>query len=131
MEPNAGIFTRLDTVIVRVSNWETAFAWYQRTLGFVAGYVDRQEGLVILNVGGTTSLTLWQLKSGERLAAAGTASSFPIFGTDDAQETHRLLDSRGASVDPVQEGGGVRFFTFRDPDGNRLEACELLSAASA
>ncbi len=66
----------------------------------------------------------------ERFAPAGTASTFPIFGTDDAQETHRLLGSRRVSVDPVQEGGGVRFFTFRDPDGNRLETCELLGTTS-
>lgn len=130
MKQNAGIFTRLDTVIVRVRDLDAARAWYEKTLGFVAGYFDRQERLVIFNVGGTTSLTLWQLKPGERLPLAGTASTFPIFGTDDARQTHRLLGSRAVSVDPIQEGGGVRFFTFRDLDGNRLEVCELLGATS-
>jgi hypothetical protein len=33
----------------------------------------------------------------------------------------------GATVELLQEGPGVRFFTFRDLDGNRLEACQVLA----
>ena len=37
-----------------------------------------------------------------------------------------VFSRRGVEVDPVQEGSGVRWFRFRDPDGNPLEACQVL-----
>ena len=131
MERQSGIFTKLDTVLLRVRDLDASRAWYERTLGLLAVYVDLEEGLVIFGVGGTTSLTLWQLKPGEHLAPTGAAIPFPIFGSDDARQTHKLLSSRGVSVDPVQDGPGVRYFTFRDPDGNRLEVCEVFGSNNA
>jgi hypothetical protein len=50
-----------------------------------------------------------------------------LFSRADAVAAHRHLVGEGASVEPLQEGPGVRFFTFRDQDGNRLEACQLLA----
>ncbi|MBP6669065.1 MAG: hypothetical protein KA180_06435, partial [Gemmatimonadales bacterium] len=59
-------------------------------------------------------------------AAATAAGPFPIFATRNAGAAYAILLERGARVDPIQEGGGVRFFSFYDPDGNRLEACEII-----
>ena len=53
------------------------------------------------------------------------ASTFPIFSVKDATETRRLLAVRGVDVGPLVDGGAVTFFTFKDPDGNLLEACEV------
>lgn len=88
-------------------------------------YVDEAEGLVVLGMDGT-SLTLWQLKPGET-SVPGAAGTYPIFGIDDADAAHARLSDRGVKVDPVQEGPGVRFFSFYDADGNRLEACQVLA----
>lgn len=118
------MFSRLDTVILRVRDLKAAQAWYAQTLELKATYVDEAEGLAVLGLEGT-SLTLWQLKPGETLASIGSGT-YPIFVVADVGAAHERLRSRGAAVDPLQTGPGVRFFSFRDLDGNRLEACEVL-----
>jgi hypothetical protein len=56
---------------------------------------------------------------------------FPIFVTADAAALHAELQERDVTVDQLQEGGGVRSFTFWDLDGNRLEACQVLVGRGA
>ena len=119
------MFSRLDTIILRVRDVGTARQWYAGALDLHPVYVDDAEGLVVLGMDGT-SLTLWQLRPGEA-PAAGTACTYPIFGIEDAAAAHARLRDRGVTVDPVQDGPGVRYFSFYDSDGNRLEACQVLA----
>jgi hypothetical protein len=86
------------------------------------------QGLAVLAFDGH-SLTLWQLKPGEVLPARGTCVPYPILVAADAAALHAELQGRGVAVERLQEGGGVRFFSFWDLDGNRLEACEMLGGA--
>lgn len=124
----AGIFSRLDTVILRVEDLQKSEVWYKEKLGFSPGYRDEQEKLIVFDLGGTTSLTIYQLKPGEKLPrpGQGSATTFPIFLAEDASKTHEILKSRGVAVEAVQEGGGVRYFGFFDLNGNRLEVCQIL-----
>lgn len=118
------MFVRVDTVIVRVHDLRAAQQWYATMLGLSAAYVDEAEGLAVLALEGT-SLTLWQLRPGEGELARGPGS-YPILAVPDAAAAHAHLASRGVAVEAVQVGPGVRYFGFRDVDGNRLEACETL-----
>jgi catechol 2,3-dioxygenase-like lactoylglutathione lyase family enzyme len=94
-------------------------------LGFSEPYFDPTERLAVFDLGGATSLTLWELKAGEVLCSGEHARSFPIFSVSDARATRAVLRDRGVAVGEVVEGGGVTFFTFQDPDGNLLEACQV------
>ncbi|HEX3158345.1 MAG TPA: VOC family protein [Gemmatimonadaceae bacterium] len=118
------MFSRLDTLILRVRDLTAAQTWYAETLGLEAAFVDETEGLAVLGLDGT-SLTLWALKPGER-AATGGSGSYPIFGVADAAAAHARLAERGVAAEALQTAPGVRFFGFHDLDGNRLEACEVL-----
>jgi catechol 2,3-dioxygenase-like lactoylglutathione lyase family enzyme len=120
---------RIDTIILRVRDYEAAADWYTEKLGLQAIYTDAAQGLAVLAFDGH-SLTLWQLKPGEELPPHGTCVPFPIFVAADAAALHAELQGRGVVVDSLQEGGGVHFFAFWDLDGNRLEACQVRSGAS-
>jgi catechol 2,3-dioxygenase-like lactoylglutathione lyase family enzyme len=128
--PDEPLFERIETVILHVRDYEAAADWYAERLGLKPVYTDPVEGLVVLPFDGH-SLTLWQLKSGEALPPRGTCVPFPIFVTTDAAVLHVELQARGVAVEPLQDGGGVRFFTFWDLDGNRLEACQMLVGGRA
>jgi len=128
--PDEPLFERIDTVILRVRDYEAAADWYAECLGLQPVYTDPVEGLVVLPFDGH-SLTLWQLKSGETLPPRGTCVPFPIFVTADAAALHAELEVRGVAVEQLQDGGGVRFFSFWDVDGNRLEACQVLVGSGA
>ncbi|HEY0875009.1 MAG TPA: VOC family protein [Vicinamibacterales bacterium] len=122
---STGVFLGLDTVLIRVTNVEAARDWYRAAFGFDEPYFDAAERLAVFSLGGTTSLTLWELKPGEGLPPRTQSATFPIFSVKDAKETRELLAGRGVDVGPLAGGGGVTFFTFRDPDGNLLEACQV------
>lgn len=122
----AGIFKRLDTVLLRVRDFETSKTWYEEKLGFKASYSNHEEKLVVFDLGGDTSLTIWQLKPSEPLVAGGTSRAFPIFLAEDVKSMHNQMKSMSIEVEDIQEGGGVLSFGFFDPDGNRLEVCQVL-----
>ncbi len=115
-------FLRLDTVILRVRDIKKARAWYQQKLGFRPTYSDDDEKLVVLDLQGTTSLTLWQLKEKEKLTASST---YPIFLAEDIQAAHETLAAQRVKTEPVTENNGLRWFGFYDLDGNRMEVCQV------
>lgn len=124
MSGTAGIFNGLDTVLLRVRCLDEARAWYSEKLGLRETFLDEGERLAVFDLAGT-SLTLWELKAGESFPPLGHAGTYPIFSVGDARQTWALLRERGVAVGEVVEAGGVTFFTFLDPDGNNLEACQV------
>jgi catechol 2,3-dioxygenase-like lactoylglutathione lyase family enzyme len=122
------LFDRIDTFILPVRNYQAATEWYAEALGLEAGYSDPEERLTVLALGTGSSLTLWEQQAGRANPQPSAAKAFPIFATDDAAAAREALHSRGVRVDELQEGPGVRYFTFYDVDGNRLEACEVVAA---
>jgi catechol 2,3-dioxygenase-like lactoylglutathione lyase family enzyme len=117
------MFSRLDTVILRVRNLRAAQQWYATTLGLHAIFEDAGQRLAVLGLDGGASLTLWELPPAEDVRPSST---FPIFGVADARAAHAHLLAHGVAVGEVVEGAGVRFVRFVDPDGNPLEACEVM-----
>ena len=121
----AGVFEGLDSVIVRVRDVEAAVAWYRDKLALEPSFEDPEERLVVFDLGGSTSLTLWQLKRIDVPMVPGAATAYPIFAVADVELAWNTLRDRGVLVEPVVERGGVRSFQFRDLDGNRLEARQV------
>jgi len=115
-------FLRLDTIILRVKDIKKASHWYQQKLGFRATYSDDDEKLVVFDLQGTTSLTLWQLSDKEKLTPSST---YPIFLAEDIQAAHETLASQKVKTESITENAGVRWFRFYDPDGNRLDVCQV------
>ena len=119
----AGVFTRLDTVIVRVRDLARAKAWYQEVLELVPRF--EAEHIVVFDTGGPTSLTL-EYPGPEvdaRVTRAGAARCYPIFYTDDIEGVHELLSSRGVNVGEIQSDEMVRYFAFEDLEGNFFNVC--------
>lgn len=121
----AGVFQGLDTVVMRVADVAAAAAWYREKLGLEPTFVDPEARLVVFDLGGATSLTLWQLERIDVPVVLGAATAYPVFSVSNVEQVWNTLRDRGVLVDPVVESGGVRRFQFRDLDGNRLEACQV------
>jgi hypothetical protein len=50
---------------------------------------------------------------------------YPIFRTMDALDIHRQLKLRDVNVGEIMTDHVVTYFTFRDPDNNILEVCQV------
>jgi len=114
----------IDTIIVRVSNIEKLKAWYQDKLGFTALWYDHDMKLVVLDTNGAVSLTLWQ--TDKKIERQRETASYPIFKTKDASKLREDLQNKGIPVEQIISDEHVKYFFFFDPDGNVLEACEVL-----
>lgn len=112
----------LDTVVVRVADLEAAVAWYEQKLGLVRTDTDPARRRAVFDLGGTTSLTLWELTRADVPMVPGAATTRPVFAVDDVDAAWATLRERDVLVDPVTESDGGRWFQFRDLDGNRLDA---------
>jgi catechol 2,3-dioxygenase-like lactoylglutathione lyase family enzyme len=120
------VFSRIDTVVVRVRNRSAAVAWYRARLGLQLIFEDRSQGLAVFNVGRGASLSVWELRPDETLPGPGVEGTFPIFDAVDATAQRHELIARGVRTSSVRETPGARCFSIWDPDGNRLEVCEVL-----
>ena len=112
----------IDTVIVRVSNWEASKDWYENSLGLQPLWHDPELKLVVLDTKSPTSLTIWQTK--QKPSINKDTASYPIFRTPDAEALRQEMIHRKIDVSTVIEDDHVKYFFFYDPDGNILEACE-------
>lgn len=121
----AGIFSRLDTVIVRVSDLAGAKVWYQDILELTPRFETEQ--IVVFDTGGPTSLTL-EYPGPEvdaQVVRSGAAKCYPIFYSDHIEAIYSLLVSRGVKVDPISDDGSVRYFAFEDLEGNFFNVCQF------
>ncbi len=113
----------IDTVIIRVHDIARSKEWYLRKMEFNTIHEDSELRLVVLDTFSPTSLTLWETDS--EIRPDPRTASYPIFSTDNATLVHELLKSRGVETGELIIAPPVIYFTFRDPDENILEVCQV------
>lgn len=121
----AGIFNRLDTVIVRVKNLEESKNWYIDNLSFFPVYSDDESKIVVFDMAGATTLTLWQLEEDEPGGTRNRGNTYAVFNCDDAELIFKSLKKKGVVVDNFAASEDVSLFNFYDPDGNKFEVIEI------
>ncbi len=122
--PHAGIFDALNMVVMRVRDLNSARSWYERVLELRVAEDSSSGPTVVLDLGRGANLCLWQIGPDEALPGSEAATAFPNFRTGDVDGTHDKLEGLGVSVTPLKDSGGVKWFSFYDPDGNRIDVVQ-------
>lgn len=122
--PHAGIFDALNMVVIRVRELASARAWYERVLELRVSEDNSSGQTVVLDLGRGPNLCLWQIGQDESLPGSGVAAAFPNFRSGDVDGVHAKLEGLGVSVTPLKDSGGVKWFSFYDPDGNRIDVVQ-------
>ena len=120
------VFSRIDSVVLRVHHREAAVDWYLARLGFRILCEDAAAGVTVLDMGRGDTLTLWQLRGNEIAVIRNMSGTFPVFEATDAVAQRAELIARGVEASQVREVSRLKSFSFWDLDGNRLEACEVV-----
>lgn len=113
----------IDTIIMRVSDLKKSKQWYVDQLGLTLLWEDLQLKLIVLDTKGSTSLTLWE--TSEPISVKRGNACYPIFRTDDVASFREYIQLKEISCTEITKDETVSFFSFFDPDGNILEACEI------
>ncbi|WP_213412169.1 VOC family protein [Xylanibacillus composti] len=111
------LFERMDTVFLRVRDFEQAFAWYHHTLGLPV--IWRTDMIAALRAGDKTPITL--------VKQDAVAEPHPLFNlyTSNIQQTYERMQERGIAVGPLRDYGTVQTFDFTDAEGNVLNVCHF------
>lgn len=119
----ATLIKGIDTIIMRVSNLKKSKKWYVEKLGLTLLWEDHQLKLIVLDTKGSTSLTLWE--TSEPISVKRGNACYPIFRTADVESFREYIMMKEISCTEITKDETVAFFSFFDPDGNILEACEI------
>jgi predicted enzyme related to lactoylglutathione lyase len=112
---------KLAAVWYPVSQWDAAKAFYGEVLGLEESQVNDELGWAAYNSG---SLPLFIIRRPELVAGGGAVATFRV---DDVEALYDRLVTSGAQVDEqLQMSGNLLIMTFYDPDGNRLEAAQVM-----
>ncbi|WP_025029063.1 VOC family protein [Caldalkalibacillus mannanilyticus] len=115
------LFKRIDTVFLRVKNFEEAINWYTNILGFELRWKEDVGGYAALNIS-ETPLTLVREDQEKFVPSASAHFNFYV---ENAEEAHQYLLKNDVEVGPIEKDGEVQWFWFKDPEGNRLEICSF------
>jgi catechol 2,3-dioxygenase-like lactoylglutathione lyase family enzyme len=121
----AGIFNRLDTIIVRVKNLEESKNWYIDNLSFFPVFSDDESKITVFDLAGTTTLTLWQFDENDTSNKVNQGNTYAVFNCDNAEQIFKSLKKKGVAVDNFTTSEDVSLFNFYDPDGNKFEVIEI------
>jgi cold shock protein len=122
--PHAGIFDALNMIVVRVRDLNSARSWYERVLELRVAEDNSSGQTVVLDLGRGPNLCLWQIGPDESLAGTDVVGAFPNFRSGDVDGVHGKLEGLGVTVTPLKDSGGVKWFSFYDPDGNRIDVVQ-------
>jgi len=115
------MFKNVNVVSVNVTDWEGAKKFYGEVLDWPVAYGDDQVGWFEYGRENETHVSI------NREDASATASPKPggitiVFTVDDADLVTAALRAKGVKCDdPVNIPGVVKYGTFYDPEGNRLQ----------
>jgi len=119
----AGIFRELHAAVVPVSDMEVSRLFYEGVLGLTPARVVA-GALTVYGTGGKTWLCLYEPDPGGDRPGYDGQGAFPNFRAEDIEVVHEQLLAREVPCTDIESGGSLRWFTFRDPDGNRIDVSE-------
>jgi catechol-2,3-dioxygenase len=108
-----------------VKNLEESKKWYIENLSFFPVYSDDASKIVVFDLAGTTTLTLWQIEENETSNKLNQGNTYAVFNCDKAEQVFKSLKKKGVAVDNFAATEDVSLFNFYDPDGNKFEVIEI------
>ncbi|MBO1628462.1 VOC family protein [Bacillus arachidis] len=121
------LLTGMEGVFIPVKDPKISSEWYEEKLGFKLIYIEKEAAVMKIEEESQTVVCL--VKTVNHQPMKFPENNFGVgkyynFIPKDINETYRLLIERGVKVNPIDEEGSTKFFTFFDPDGNPLGACQ-------
>ncbi|WP_191556714.1 VOC family protein [Metabacillus idriensis] len=117
----------IEGVFIPVSDVKRSVQWYEDKLGFKPLYIEKEAA--VMKIADESQAVICLVLTPNHQPMIFPENHFGVgkyfnFIPSNIEETHRKLIERGVAVNPMDGEGQTRFFTFFDPDGNPLGACQ-------
>jgi predicted enzyme related to lactoylglutathione lyase len=113
---------RISAVWYPVSQWEAAKTFYSDVLGLALTHANDQSGWAAYATGGPPLFLVRRPH-----LAGGMGGAVVTFECPDLEALHDKVLAAGGQVEEVlQNAGNLLIMTLYDPDGNRLEAAQVI-----
>ncbi|WP_077624473.1 VOC family protein [Sediminibacillus massiliensis] len=123
----APLLKGMEGAFIPVRNPRKSAEWYERILGFKQLYVDEEAVTMKISDKAQTVITLVRTPNHHPMVFPENefgVGKYYNFIPEDIDKAHQFLKKHDVTVMPIGGEGETRFFTFFDPDGNPLGACQ-------
>ena len=117
----------MEGVFIPVKDPEMSANWYEKILGFKLLYIE--EEAAVMKIAEQSQTVVCLVKTLNHQPMKFPSNNFGVgkyynFIPRNIEETHKILLEQNVKVNPIDEEGNTKFFTFYDPDGNPLGVCQ-------
>lgn len=115
----------MGAIILRVASVDAAIEWYRANFEIEPLHVgaDGEHRIASYSLGGLV-VSLWQRPAGCTERPHTDVCPYPVFVTNDIDQAHDALVSKGLKTTGIRASTIARFFQTEDLDGNRWEFSE-------
>ena len=123
---DAGIFMELHAAVIPVSDMARSRTFYEEVIGLTPRREGPNEALVVYFTTGPTHICLYDAAAYGDRPGYDRQGTFANFRTADIDATHEHLVQAGVQCTDIGRTAqpDMAWFSFRDPDGNRIDVCQ-------
>ena len=117
----------MEGVFIPVKDPKLSANWYEKILGFKLLYIEEEAAVLKISEQSQTVVCLVKTLNHEPMKFPNNnfgVGKYYNFIPYNIEETHKFLLEKNVKVNPIEEEGDSKFFTFYDPDDNPLGVCQ-------
>ena len=117
----------MEGVFIPVKDPKLSANWYEEILGFKLLYIEEEAAVLKISEQSQTVVCLVKTLNYEPMKFPNNnfgVGKYYNFIPYNIEETHKFLLEKNVKVNPIEEEGDTKFFTFYDPDDNPLGVCQ-------
>lgn len=117
----------MEGVFIPVKDPKLSANWYKEILGFKLLYIEEEAAVLKISEQSQTVVCLVKTLNHQPMKFPNNnfgVGKYYNFIPHNIEEVHKFLLEKNVKVNPIDEEGDSKFFTFYDPDDNPLGVCQ-------
>lgn len=124
---NKSLLKGIEGIFIPVKDPEASARWYEAVLGLQLSYIE--EAAAVMKISGDSPTVVCLVRVDDHIPMRFPSNSFGVgkyvnFIPEDIDKLYEELKDKGIAVNILERDEEKKYFTFYDPDGNPLGACQ-------
>ncbi|MEK3975872.1 MULTISPECIES: VOC family protein [unclassified Psychrobacillus] len=117
----------VEGIFIPVKNPAVSAQWYETVLGFKLNYIEEEAAVMKISNNSPTVVCLVKVENYTPMKFPSNnfgVGKYVNFIPENIEKLYDELKNKGIAVKPLEGDEEKKYFTFFDPDGNPLGACQ-------